>query len=247
MAGNSTGRNATAIITNQNHMTPKKLMIGIPAYGGVHPLFMLSLAKLLACVGDLHPLLHMVRGDSLVSRARNKIASAFLASDCTHLLQLDTDIEFSPQAMRRMIDRDLPLVGGTYFLKRKEMIPCANGLPDSEKDREDGTEEVKFIGTGMLLTSREIYEQQIEQGLVAEYEPDDDETKGKRIWDFWQVGVQLDPVNGKRRYLSEDWYFCLNAAKAGFKVWADKANIGIHYGEIGFPLQIKEHEGTSKG
>lgn len=216
----------------------KKLMIGIPAYGGVHPLFMLSLAKLLSRVADLSPMLHMVRGDSLVSRARNKLTSAFLASDCTHLLQLDTDIEFSAEAMRRMIDRDMPLIGGTYFLKRPDAVPCANGLPDADKGRPDGIEQVKFIGTGMLLASREVFETQIEQGLVGEYQPDDDETQGKRIWDFWQVGVQLDPVSNRRRYLSEDWYFCLNAAKAGFAIWADKANIGRHYGEIGYPIDL---------
>lgn len=216
----------------------KKIMLGVPAYGGMHPQYVVSLCRLLAKTADMQPILHMIRGDSLVSRARNKITSAFLASDCDYLLQLDTDIEFSAERMRAMIDRELPIIGGTYFLKRIEPIPCANGLPDVEKKREDGLERVKFIGTGMLLVHREVFEAQVEQGLVEEYQADDDETQGKRIWDFWRVGVQPDPISGRKRYLSEDWYFCLNAAKAGYEIYCDKQNIGRHYGEIAYPLDF---------
>jgi len=220
-------------------MKKPKLMIGVPAYGGVHPNFMMALTKLLARTTDYCPMLHMVRGDSLVSRARNKITSAFLASDCDVLLQLDTDIEFHPERMRDMLERNEPIIGGMYFLKRLEPIPCANGLPDAIKDRGDGLEQVKFIGTGMLAVHRAVFDAQIEAGLVEDYQADDDEKRGE-IWDFWRVGVQTDPVNGRRRYLSEDWFFCLNAAKCGYRVMADKRNIGIHYGEIGFPVQLPD-------
>lgn len=209
-----------------------RVFVGLCCYGGVHPNFMVSLLQFMNARGASH--LHIVRGDSLVSRARNRIAAEFLRSDCDTLLQIDTDIGFDHQKMIKMLQRGLPLVGGLYALKQKKAEWCMNALP-RRRVRRDGTTEVRFIGTGLLAVKREVFESMIKAEPSLEYVPDDNETQ-MRLWDFFRVGVVDDDRLGRRRYLSEDWFFCNMARKLGYKIFADNENVGAHYGEISFPL-----------
>jgi len=210
-----------------------KLMVGLCCYGNVHPMFMLSLMELLQLAGGR---LHVVTNDSLVSRARNRVAAEFLASDCDTLLQIDTDIAFDPKDMLKMLQRDLPIVGGMYALKRVEQRWCMNKLK-GKRIKKDGTFQVKYLGTGMLSVKREVFEKMISFKVAKEYSSDDNEKNMKR-WDFFQNGVAYDKELKRDRYLSEDWYFCETAIKLGYKIIADTKNVGRHYGEACYPLNI---------
>jgi hypothetical protein len=210
-----------------------RVFVGLCCYGGVHPNFMVSLMQFMNSRGASH--LHIIRGDSLVSRARNRIVAEFMKSDCDTLLQIDTDIGFDPDKMIKMLQRGLPVVGGLYALKQKnETAWCMNSLA-GKRDRRDGTTEVLYIGTGLFAVKREVFACMIEDGCAQEYEADDNEKKMK-LWDFFRVGVVDDDQVKRRRYLSEDWYFCNMARKLGYKIFADRANVGTHYGEISYPL-----------
>jgi len=210
-----------------------RVFVGLCCYGGVHPNFMMSLLQFMNSRGASH--LHIIRGDSLVSRARNRIAAEFMRSDCDTLLQIDTDIAFDHHKMIKMLQRGLPIVGGMYALKQRDKTEWCMNVLAGKKDRRDGTTEVRYIGTGLLAVKREVFEAMIEADPSLEYEPDDNEKKLK-LWDFFRVGVVDDDRLGRRRYLSEDWFFCEAARKLGYKIFADRANVGKHYGEISFPL-----------
>ena len=95
-------------------------MLGLPVYGGYHPHFipgLLDLVRRPPCNLQICPMV----GDSLVSRARNRIVARFLMSDCTHLLFLDTDLIFSPEHVERLISHGLPFLIGLYP-KKLEMV-----------------------------------------------------------------------------------------------------------------------------
>lgn len=213
-----------------------RVFVGLCCYGGVHPQFMISLIKFLALAGG-H--MHVVGGDSLVSRARNKVVGAFLRSDRDVLLQIDTDIAFDPKKMWEMVCRGLDVVGGLYALKQEKLFWCLNSLSNVKfQSGKDGLCEVKYIGTGMLCVRRNVFERLIELKMAEEFVTDADEKDrhGEVLHDFFKVGVEVDTDLKKRRYLSEDWYFCEMAKRAGFQVFADANNTGEHYGQIIYPL-----------
>lgn len=211
----------------------KKVFLAMPVYGGYDPHFVTSLMGLMnrpPCTLMVHPVI----GDSLVARARNRAAAKFLQTDCTHLLFLDTDLIFSSDHIARLISHDEPVVAGLYPKKQIELGWVCNMLPDEEMD-ERGLKPVRYAGTGCLLISRSILEAMISVYPELEYDPDDGDEPGVK-WDFFSCGVFKDPETGKRRYLSEDWWFCQRVLELGEKVWMDTQVVLKHVGQFIYPF-----------
>lgn len=214
-------------------MKAKKVFLALPVYGGYHPHFVHSLLPLMAhrpCEMMVVPCV----GDSLVARARNRLAARFLASDCTHLLFLDTDLIFSLDHIRRLISHEEPIVAGLYPKKQRELGWVCNVLP-GVPEQADGLQEVLYAGTGCLLIAREVLEEMVSRRPEIEYDPDDGDEPGLK-WDFFSTGV-IQGEDGRRRYLSEDWSFCEVARQLGYRVMMDTQVILKHCGEIVYPLQ----------
>jgi len=219
-------------------MTPNpniNLCIGLPVYGGYHPLFipgLLDLVRRPPCSLHIAPMV----GDSLVSRARNRIAATFLRSSCTHLLFLDTDLIFSPEHVARLISHDIPFVIGLYPKKQAKLAWVCNTRADfPPRDPDTGLQRILYGGTGCMLIARQVFEAIIEKNPDLAYQPDDGEDD-MPLYDFFKVGVHHDPVVDRRRYLSEDWFFCQLAAEAGFPLYADTHVVLKHCGDAIYPL-----------
>jgi hypothetical protein len=212
----------------------KKIFLGLPVYGGYDPHFTASLMALLTN-RPCHLIAHPCVGDSLVARARNRIAAKFLASNCTHLLFLDTDLIFSVDQIARLISHDEPVVAGLYPKKQVELAWVCNTLPDVEAD-DRGLQPVRYAGTGCLLIAREVLEAMRDRWPELEYDPDDGDEPGVK-WDFFSCGVYRCPDTGLRRYLSEDWWFCQRALDLGLKIWMDTQVVLKHVGQAVYPIQ----------
>jgi len=211
-----------------------KLFLALPVYGGYHPHFVASLMHLIAhrpCEMVIRPCV----GDSLVARARNRLAAQFLASDCTHLLFLDTDLIFSVEHVARLISHGEPVVAGLYPKKQAELAWVCNFLPDSECD-DRGLHPVRYAGTGCLLIAREVLEAMRDRWPELAYDPDDGDESGRK-WDFFACGVRQCPETGRRRYLSEDWWFCQRVLDLGHRVLMDTQVVLKHCGDAIYPLQ----------
>jgi len=160
-----------------------------------------------------------------------------MASDCTHLLFLDTDLIFSPEHVARLISHDLPFVTGMYPKKQETLAWVCNTRADfPPRDPETGLQRILYGGTGCMLIAREVFEAVIAKFPDLRYDEDDGEDSTP-IWDFFKVGVHQDEVTGRRRYLSEDWFFCQLALDAGYELFADTNVILKHCGEAVYPLQ----------
>lgn len=218
--------------------TPKKVMLGLPVYGGYDPHFITSLMEFLIHRIPVGTAIKTCIGDSLVSRARNRIAAAFLRSDCTHLLFLDTDLIFSPEHIARLVSHNEPIVAGLYPKKQRELGWVCNLLPGVEMD-ERGLKPVRYAGTGCLLIAREVLEAMIVRWPEIEYDPDDGDEAGVK-WDLFPTGVHVCPETGRRRYLSEDWWFCQRALELGYTVWMDTQVILKHVGPMVYPVDSLE-------
>ena len=214
-------------------MTAPKIYVAIPVYGGLTYEFVTSLMH----VQGNPPVpiaIKFLPGDSLVSRARNSLTAAFLQSDCTHLLFIDSDLEFSGEQIKRLLDHNEDVVAGFYPKKKDGQLEwVCNALDNSPTA--SGLQEVRYMGTGFMLVKRAVFEQMIAKyGEQIAYAPD--HAQETMEWDLWPVGTYKFP-NGVTRYLSEDWYFCQRWLDLGGKVYGDTRIILRHVGHAKYPLQ----------
>lgn len=220
----------------------RKVFIGIPIMFMVDPHHFLSCMRLpqdmqaLGLYGAIKP--HI--GDSAVGRARNSLTRKFLNSDCTHMLMIDSDLVFSAQQVERIMAHPEPIVAGMYFKKQEgDPQPVINAC-DNPIMQDSGLYQVKYAGTGFIRVAREVFEKMIEVygdeiGYSLDHEPDTTE------YDFWQMGVYKYP-NGRKRWLSEDWYFCQRATDLGYKIWVDRGITLRHSGNALYPLSYQERQ-----
>jgi FkbM family methyltransferase len=218
----------------------RKLFLGLPIYGAVDAGFFCAMMKLVMEMGrDLKCdiMLYPNMGDSAVGRARNTIAAAFLKSDATDLLMIDSDLVFSVEQINRIMSHPEELVGGVYFKKNdSEIGMVCNALETPVPCRADGLQQVRYVGTGFMRISRSVFERMIEKfGDEMWYVTDHSKEKE---YDFFHMG-QYQYADKTRRYLSEDWWFCQKWLDLGGKVWLDRRIILEHRGITGFPTKAQ--------
>lgn len=153
-----------------------------------------------------------LEGQANISRARDLLAAQFLASDCSTLVFIDGDIGFKRQDLQRLLAAPWPVVGGLYprkSLKQKWVcVPQPEDLaavPEYPEFRR-----VRRVGTGFLRIDRLALEKMIASRQVSQYA-----LHGNRIHHFFPSGL----LDGE--FLSEDYYFCELATKAGLGVYVD--------------------------
>ena len=187
--------------------------------------------------------------ESLVQRARNYIVDEFLRSDCTHLLFIDSDIGFDPRdalallALQISDPEKYDIVCGPYPKKtiawEKISVAAQQGYGKTnpfelEQFTSDfvfnpvsGLKQFKLAdpvevaegGTGFMLITREALEKYRDSYPELAYKPDhvrtDNFDGSREIHAFFDCVI--DPES--KRYLSEDYFFCRMARKAGLSVW----------------------------
>jgi hypothetical protein len=160
-----------------------------------------------------------LEGQANISHARDLLVAQFLASDCTTLVFIDGDIGFGRGDLQRLLSAPLAIVGGLYPRKRETLkwvcVPQPEDLP--EIPGYPGYKRVRRVGTGFLRIDRTVFEKLIASGHVASYP-----ARGQTVHHFFPSGV----VDGE--FLSEDFYFCEIAARAGFGIYVDQ-NIRLRH------------------
>lgn len=162
--------------------------------------------------------------DSHPSRSRNRAAKAFLESDSEYMLFIDADIVFDVHDIDRICQSTEPIIGGVYFLKQKQPVPCAQSLKTGSINLNGEPLEVRRTGTGFLRIHRSVFEK------LKEVCPSYTNMTPSPQWDFFGSGVIND------EWLSEDWWFCEKARECGFRVMLDTGLILRHEGMIHFPI-----------
>lgn len=172
-----------------------------------------------------------VMNESLVTRARDKLANDFLETGCTHLMFIDSDIGFSGEDILTMAKADKDVIFGAYSRKEIDWLQVAdavrsgvapedlsrhtgalvvNTLPGAPRieDVEAGEPvEVMNGGTGFMLIRRGVLEGLL--GRVPTY------TSGGRVFNqFFDTAQGFGGV-----LLSEDFAFCELVRRYGFQVW----------------------------
>jgi len=134
----------------------------------------------------------------------------------THILFVDHDMYFPPDTIKKLVDADKDIIGGQYNFRqlplRSTAIPEGTEPTNGEYVVDPATlpkEPFKCItlGTGLLLIKLSVFE------------------KIPEPWFQFGRNREGELVQG------EDTFFCVQARKAGFDVWA--MDVGCkHVGEM---------------
>ena len=220
-----------------------KLFIATPAFG--HQVTTNYANSLLKFVSTSHPRLavssavHLQSGMALVTQARNNCVAYFLNSDCTHFLFIDADIGFEPEAIYRLIERDVPLCLTPYPVKgygKDNQLQFIVHFPDKDNVRIDknGFAEIIAGPTGFMMIKREVFEKLAEKyperkTVNKQLVGNKVETMEKGWYTFFETAQ--DPENG---YLGEDIAFCRLWTNIGGKIYADTQTPLTHFGSHAF-------------
>jgi len=150
--------------------------------------------------------------------ARNDICQAALHNKFEWVFFLDSDVIPPRDTIIRLISRQQPIISGVYCRRSPP-----HGIPVYIKNRQWGNGfapnkliEVDVVGAGCLLIHRSVLEKM----------PPIDAARGKR-WFDWRVDCPNLPEG---EAMSEDFSFCLQARKHGWKVILDTSVMCRHAG-----------------
>ena len=221
-------------IRADNAKRPVGIMVATPMYGGqCHGDYCIGAVKAIGLLRSLGFIVsyQAMFNESLITRARNNLATTFLAdARMDYLMFIDSDIGFGEQDILRLILADKPIAAAAYPRKRINWAMYNRALKAGKENPKDwtgdflfnaidvkqgeddwGMIEVSHAPTGFMLIHRKVFETL--QNVVQEYE---DVIDGKIVkgWDFFKVGVGK---NG--RYTSEDYWFCNEWRNTGGKIY----------------------------
>jgi hypothetical protein len=197
---------------------------------------------------------HLIKS-SLVTQGRNMCVSAFLESDSTHLLFIDSDISFNAGAAERLVACNKDIISIPYPLKdmnwdkalklfnegklktaqdirNKAFYRYPMKVPDNNAIRiKDGIIEVTHSPTGFMLIKRKVFTKMIKK--YPHLRIDQDQVingKNERLPHMWNFFDTLfDQEN--HTYLGEDFAFCKRWKDIGGKCYAWIFDYITHVGE----------------
>jgi hypothetical protein len=221
----------------------RKIMIGLPAYD-FKVSVKLAIALASFCVeAPKHGIqiqICNISGCSVVSRVRNLIAKDFLASECTDLMFIDSDINFNAEDIFRLMawntDPKKGIVGGVPVARKKGSIYISTLEQDADGGiymNAYGLVKAKRIATAFMLIRRDVFETLRDNHPEWQYHDDRVENghSDKICYSFF------DFKSTSEGYVGEDYLFCDRAAAHGYEVWIDPT---IKLGHMG----ITEFEGS---
>jgi hypothetical protein len=145
--------------------------------------------------------------------ARTRLVRQAIESGATHMLFVDYDMYFPPiqegdkliSPISRMLSRDKDIIGAPYNFRSFPLKSTASPL--SEISDKTQPYRCNVVATGFMLVKLSIME------------------KMEKPWFNFGRDANAEMVYG------EDTWFCQQAIKAGFEVWADPTFTIKHIGE----------------
>lgn len=244
-----------------------KFFIATPCYGGqLNEPYFRSTIKLMTFFNQHQiPLAFgTIANESLVTRARNVLLAYFLASDYTHLMFIDADIEFQVEDILKLYYHNKEVVVGAYPKKGVawQRIRESMQSPDNQ-GKGFGDREIAAFGSDYAINfkfvNRDNKTISVENGLIKLHDAGTGfmmikrEAVLKLIKAYPEIkynnDVQISNADladhffalfdtmidpVDRRYLSEDYTFCRRWQDIGGDIWLDPSISLNHYGHFCF-------------
>jgi hypothetical protein len=158
-------------------------------------------------------------GCSVVSRARNLLVKDLLESECTDLLFIDSDINFEPEDVYRLMawtsDPKKGIVGGVPRTRSDNKVYIASLDYDDNNDLtmdNMGLVRAKRLATAFMMVRRDVFTTLVDAHPEWSYYDTRTDRTLSAVFDFKLTD---------EGYMGEDYLFCDRAREHGFEVWVD--------------------------
>jgi len=181
---------------------------------------------------------------SLVTHGRNLLTCGFLDSGFDYMLFVDADVEFTPEAVARMLVPKKDIICTPYRVK-EEKVKYAVKFKDSNDIRIEPFDlvEIEEGPAGLMMIHRKVYERLMDKHPELKINFDEPTRKkmnkeigamedaiDRYMYNFWDTTFRLDTGEWK----GEDLSFCALATGAGFKIYANLDSGTTHHGSYGW-------------
>ena len=222
-----------------NEMKPS-VMIAMPCYDSVKVSTMVAVIKVIQQLAKSGVAVGINTIKSpLIHQARNYLTSVFLNSDFTHLLFLDSDVDFEPEAVVRMLVAKKDVICTPYRVKSMEVDKKMYTVELKKDARMEPGEIIEITAgpTGIMLIHRDVFKKIIEKFPDLKIknpvfpEPGPDHQYYYSFFDFtFEDGYST----------GEDVSFCKLVQKVGFKLYANTASFTKHHGSYAWGGRFKD-------
>ena len=171
----------------------------------------------------------------LIHQARNYLTSVFLTTEYTHLLFIDSDVEFEAEAGLRMLVADKDIICTPYRAKNPNLNEHTYTIkfPDPKvvPILPGGLVEIDAGPTGLMLIHRRVFEKIIKNrpDLKIKNRVNPGIKEDEKSHSFYHLFFDFAFENGYT--MGEDLSFCKLARKEGFKLYANIDSMTAHRGE----------------
>ena len=218
------------------------VFIAMPCYDSVKINTMLSIFQLIQQLGTSKVEVGINTMKSpLIHQARNYLTSVFLTTPYTHLLFIDSDVEFQPEAGLRMLVADKDIITTPYRAKNLNLNEHTYTVkfPDPKvvPILPGGLVEIEAGPTGLMLIHRRVFEKIIKNRpdlkIKNKVKPGADKSY-EFYYNFFDFAFEDGYTWG------EDVSFCKLARKEGFKLYANTESMTAHRGEYAWVGKFKD-------
>ena len=212
------------------------VFIAMPCYDSVKINTMLSIFQLIQHLGTSKVEVGINTMKSpLIHQARNYLTSVFLTTEYTHMLFIDSDVEFQPEAGLRMLVADKDIITTPYRAKNPNLnthtYPGKFSDPKVVPILPGGLVEIEAGPTGLMLIHRRVFEKIIKNRPDLKIKNSANEALKETdkshsyYYNFFDFAFEDGYTWG------EDVSFCKLASKEGFKLYANTESLTAHRGE----------------
>ena len=224
-----------------NHTKPS-VYIAMPCYDSVKINTMLSVINLVQQLGKSGIKVGINTMKSpLIHQARNYLTSVFLTTDYQYLLFIDSDVEFEPEAVLRMLVAKKRIICTPYRVKAekldKHIYTVEFKNPKTIPFLPGGLVEIEAGPTGLMLIDRVVFERIIKNHPELKIKnkaiphPGDSHEFYYNFFDFgFNDGYSM----------GEDVSFCKLARGNDFQIYANTESSTQHHGSWAWEGKFKE-------
>lgn len=181
-----------------------KIAIATPCQDQVHAGYTYDLARLVGHAARTQPeveiTIHQNRG-TIIPQQRATLVMSAREAQASHILWIDSDMRFPPDALARLLAHNEPIVAANYTTRRKPYLPTAEHREHGylfTPPATSGLAEVTHCGMGLMLTAMEVFDKTPPPYFIIGYSTADSE------------------------YYGEDFFFCRRVRESGFRVLIDQ-------------------------
>lgn len=190
---------------------------------------------------------HFIGNESLITRGRNLMVDAFLKSECTHLMFIDSDIVFPVGSIRKMLETNKELVCVPYPKKGIDWDRINKTILENLDDIKNGKEiDLKMYGAAYVMNFLNLYQEDefmkemsnednelleirhggtgfmlISRNVFTKLKPHMKQARGADVGKnkHWYTEYFKTGIDNNGIFQSEDWLFCDQWRGIGGKVF----------------------------